>query len=134
MTKQIDLANSKFVGFTEARLMVRLNILNDIIADADALDDEIADAAMSRKEVKQLLAMFTMCKDLGLDTSGMSGADIIEQTTGQSIFALQKQTIGGVVAVSLGDRAKAVTDTTKKTAKKTASGIGSWLSKWAQGE
>lgn len=133
MTKQIDLANSKFVGFTEERLMVRLNILNDIISDVDALDDEIADAAMSRKEVKQLLAMFTMCHDMGLDTSGMSAADIMEQTTGQSIFALQKQTIGGTLAIGLGDRAKAVTETTKKTAKKTAGGLGSWLSKWAQG-
>ena len=134
MTKQVDLANSKFVGFTEERLIKRFYILSDIISDADALDDEIADAALSRKEVKELLAMFTMCRNLGLDVSGMSAADIIEQTTGQSIFALQKQTIGGVVAVSIGDRAKTITETTKKTAKKTAGGLGSWLSKWAQGE
>lgn len=134
MTKQIDLANSKFVGFTEERLMVRLNILNTIISDINALDDEIADAAMSRKEVKQLLAMFEMCHNLGLDTSGMSGADIIEQTTGQSIFALQKQTIGGQVAIGIGDRVKSVTETTTKTARVGAGKLGGWLSKWAQGE
>jgi hypothetical protein len=133
MTKQIDLANSKYVGFTEERLMVRLNILNSIVADPDALDDEIADAAMSRKEVKELLSMFAMCKNLGLDVSGMSAADIIEQTTGQSITTLQKQTIGGQVAVGLGERTKAVTETTKQTAKKAAGGLGKWLNKWAQG-
>jgi hypothetical protein len=134
MNNQIDLANSKFVGFTEERLLVRLDILNTLITDPNALDDEIAESALLRKEVKQLLAMFKSCQDLGLDTSGMSAADIIEQTTGQSILSLQKQTTGGVLAVSLADKAKSATETTKKTVKKGAGGLGAWLSKWATGE
>lgn len=134
MTKQIDLANSKFVGFTEPRLMKRLQILNGIIADADALDDEIADAAMARKEVKQLLSMFAMCHKLGLDTSDMSAADVMENTTGQSIESLQKQTSGGALGQAIVERTKSATEKTKAATKKGAGGVGSWLLKWAQGE
>jgi hypothetical protein len=138
MSKEINLLGSEFVSFTEGRLMVRLNILNGIIADPDAMDDEIASAALKRKEVKQLLSVFAMVKEVGMDPSGMSAYDVldivIQANTGKSADQLAKQTSGGALAQSLGERTSNVVNTTKKTTKKAAGGIGSWLTKWAYGD
>lgn len=138
MSKETNLLGSKFVGFTEERLMKRLGILNNIITDPDALDEEIAESALLRKEVKELLAVFAMCKDAGLDPSGMTAfevLDIVIKAThdGRSAEQLMKQTAGGAIGQSLIERTSSAAKTTKQVAKKGAGGIGAWLQKWAYG-
>jgi hypothetical protein len=138
MSKEINLLGSEFVSFTEERLMKRITILNDIIADPDALDEEIAGAAMKRKEVKELLSVFAMVKQVGMDPSGMSAYDVldivIQASTGKTADQVAKQTSGGALAQSLGERTAKAIDTTKKVTKKGAGGLGSWLTKWAYGD
>lgn len=127
MYKNVDIANSKFVGFTKPRLEKRLSILTDIIIDVDALDDEIAEAALLRKEVKELLSVFAECEKLGLDTSGMTAADILESVTGESIEKLQKKTPAGDITQDVLDKTTQVVKKTSTVTKRSLNVFGSWL-------
>lgn len=128
MSKTVDIANSKFVGFTEERLLKRKQILTNIIGDEDALDDEIEDAARLRKEVNACLKVFAMCQELGLDTDGMTVADILEQTTGESIVALQKNNAGGALGQDIVSKSGSAVKKTAEASKKGLNKFGNWLS------
>jgi hypothetical protein len=138
MSKEINLLASQFVGFTEPRLMKRLNILNSIITDKDALDEEIADAALKRKEVKELLSVFAMVRSVGVDPDGMTAFEVIDTvtkaTTGRSAEQLVKQTTGGAMGQALVEKTSGAVKRTKEVTKKASGGLGAWLMKWSQGQ
>jgi len=127
MYKSVDIANSKFVGFTEERLQIRLDVLSETIADPNALDYEIAVAATERREVKECLAVFDTIWSLGLDPSGMTVADVLEETTGDSIEKLQKQTAGGVLAQDMMEKTGALAKKTATATKKHTNRFAKWL-------
>lgn len=128
---KVDLANSKYIGFTEERLVRRYNILSQIVTDEDALDIEIAEAALDRREVKELLQMFRHCHELGLDTEGMTACDILEATTGERIEILQRSSHNAgnlMVREGMKKGGEALRTTTQVT-KKGLNVFGKWLAK-----
>lgn len=127
MYKSIDIASSRFVGFTKERLEIRYQIFSDIIEDKEALDVEIAEAATLRREVTELLEVFNSVEELGLDPSGMSAADILEIVTGESIDRLQKQTGGGLLAQDIVEKSSSAVKATTQATKKGINNFATWL-------
>lgn len=127
MFKQVNLGNTRFVGFTKERLVKRHQLLTHIIMDEGALDNEIEEAARLRREVKACLQVFGEMEKLGLDTSGMTAADIIETVTGVPIERLQKQTAGGVLAQDILDKSSLAVKATTKVTKQSLNSFGRWL-------
>lgn len=127
MFKSVDIANSRFVGFTKERLVKRQQILTSIITDEEALDYEIEEAARLRREAKECLTVFTMVEDLGLDASGMTCADILEMVTETPIEKLQKQTAGGLLAQDVLEKSSSAVKMTGQATKKGINSFASWL-------
>lgn len=127
MFKAVNVASSKFVSFTEPRLEKRYQILTSIIQDDEADDAEIVDAAQARREVKECLDMFKMCRDAGLDTEDMTACDIIETITEKPIEYFQKNTPGGRLAEDIMERSSVVMSKTKQATKKKVHSFAGWL-------
>lgn len=127
MYKHVDIANSRFVGFTKERLMKRQEILTGIITDPDAMDYEIEEAARLRREVRACLEVFHSVEQLGLDTSGMTACDIIETVSETSIVKLQKQTNAGLVAQDVVEKSGKVIKKTTESTKKGLNVFAKWL-------
>lgn len=123
MYKQVNLANSPFVGFTKPRLIKRLEILTGIIVDPDAMDYEIEDAARKRREVKECLALFI---ETGVEEEGVTVADLIKVLTGKEIEFYQKNTEGGRVAIDVVEKMNHAAKATSKATRKGLHGFFDW--------
>lgn len=132
MSQPINLLKSRFVAYTELRLVKRMEIYTSIINDQEALDDEIAEAAKCRKEVRELLEIFKTMQSMGLDTDGMTAYDIIDtvlQANGdKNADYYAKVTPGGMLAQDIMDKSLGVTKTAVDGTKKALNGFASWLS------
>lgn len=120
------IANSQFVGFTMKRLDKRYEIYSAVIADADALDWEIADAAKKRGEVRACIDLFIQ-EDV--DDPRATAADILEAITGESIDKLQKRTPGGLLAQDILGKTGSTLKTTMQATKKGTNSFATWLAK-----
>ena len=120
------IAQSDYVGYTMERLDDRFDRLSDIINDTNALDDEIAKASIERKKVRACISLFIQ-EDV--DDPSATPADILEIITGESIFKLQKQTAGGVLAEDIWDKTVGVTKATSTVTKKGLNHFAEWLAK-----
>jgi hypothetical protein len=118
------IAQSDYVGFTLERLDNRFDRLSDVINDPNALDDEIAQASTERKKVRACISLFIQ-EDI--DDPSATPADILEIITGTSLFKLQKQTAGGVLAEDLWDKTVGATKATSNVTKKGLHGFANWL-------
>lgn len=127
ITQQVDVANSKFIGFTKPRLEKRLVILNTILFDEGSDDVEIMMAASDRREVRECLKVFAEIESLGLDASGMTVADVLEEVTGESIVKLQKNTMAGAVTQDALEKTTAVLKKTGQTTKGGLNSFAKWL-------
>lgn len=123
------IANSEFVGFTIKRLDKRYEIYSTVIADTEATDWEIADAAKKRGEVRACIDLFIQ-EDV--DDPRATAADILEAITGESISKLQKLTIGGVIAQDILEKTGSTIKSTSKVVKKSTNGFATWLAKVTQ--
>ena len=124
MYKEVNIANTKFVGYTKPRLVKRLAMLTSIIADEDALDYEIEEAARLRREVKACLDVF---KEFDVDDNSATVADIIEVVTGKPIEYHQKMTPGGMLGADIVDRTAKATKAATVATKKSLNVFGTWL-------
>jgi hypothetical protein len=124
MYKEVNIANTQFVGYTKPRLEKRLAIYTDIISDVDALDYEIEEAARLRREVKACLNVFV---EFDVDDASATVADIIEVVTGKPIEFHQKHTMGGALGADIVDRTAKASRATAVATKKTLNVFGNWL-------
>lgn len=128
--KNVDLAGSRFIGFTFKRLEKREAILSDIIADPDSLDIEVSEAAILRREVRACKQVFL---EFDIEDDTASAADILEVITGDSIERLQKNTQGGLLARDMVERTSELSRKTVGTTKKGLNSFGTWLTNKTQG-
>lgn len=120
----VDIANSEFVGFTFKRLLKREAILTDIITDEDSLDIEIEEAAALRREVRACKQVFI---EFDIEDDAATAADILEVVTGDSIYRLQKNTAGGLLAQDMVERTAEISKKTVTGTKKSLNHFGTWL-------
>lgn len=122
--KNVDLANSIYVGYTFKRLEKREAVLSDIIADPESLDIEVQEAAGLRREVRACKQVFV---EFDVQDDGASVADILEIVTGQSIERLQKNTPGGLLAQDMVQRTGEISKATITGTKKSIHSMAAWL-------
>jgi hypothetical protein len=118
------IANSKFAGFTMARLDKRYDILTGIITDPDATSHEIKLAAIDREEVEACIQLFIQ-EDV--DDPTATPAMILEVVTGTSIEKLMQQTPGGILAQDIVEKTTAATKATSRATKKGINSFATWL-------
>ena len=117
------IAASKFVTYTMERLDKRYDILSTIIADGNALDDEIMDAARQRKEVRLCIELF-LEEDVD-DPRATPG--LILNAMGYNVNKLAKRTIGGEIAEDILDKTVGATKATTQATKKGLNSFANWL-------
>jgi hypothetical protein len=119
------IAQSKYTAYTMKRLDERYELLSNVIAHPDALDDEIADAAIERKKV---LACINLFIEEDIDDPRATAARILNIKFGDgAVQRLAKRTVGGEVAQDLLSKTGTGLKTTAVVTKKGLNGFATWL-------
>jgi hypothetical protein len=121
------IAQSRFVGYTIARLDKWYDIFTDVITDSKATNAEIMQAAKEREELQLCINLFLEINRVNPNFIGRTPCDVIEKDLGLSIDKLQKQTGGGLLAQDIVDKTGSAFKTTIDVTKKTTNSFANWL-------
>jgi hypothetical protein len=121
------IAQSEYVAYTLTRLDKEHDYLSSVIADPDANNAEIVNAATKREVIGLCIQLFFEVESLVPDFIGKTPCQLIEKDLGLSIDKLQKQTGGGLLAQDIMDKTSAAVKVTTQTTKKGINSFASWL-------
>lgn len=123
------IAQSEYVSYTLPRLDKEHDYLSSVIVDPDANNAEIVSAASKREIIGLCIQLFFEVENIKPDFEGKTPAQLFERDLGISVFKLQKQTQGGVLAQDIVEKTSAATKATVSATKKATNKFAQWLDK-----
>jgi hypothetical protein len=123
-TQMKQLLKNTFLHYNERELALDIEDLSKKIANHRCSAQQKMRASQQLGEVYEMLQLFEAFKNLGLDTSGETGASLLEKMSGRTVGELQSS-IGTTAVLGMKEGAVKAAVVTKQTTHKFAS----WLAK-----